>query len=95
MRYIAADDPTEAAALREVSTQLKGGCYRAFPDAGSCSLPDTPHRSGRIDAVRLEYSRRVVAIQNSGMADSGGSISVQLSGPLKEYVGSAIASLVG
>ena len=71
-------------------------CKNSLAGAGySSPLPDTPHRSGEIDAVRLAYSRRVVAAQNSGMADSGGSISVQLSGPLKEYVGSAIASLVG
>jgi hypothetical protein len=35
---------------------------------------------------------RLVAVQNSGMAESGGSTSVQWFGPLNEYVGSATAS---
>ena len=38
---------------------------------------------------------RLVAVHNSGMAESGESTSVQWFGPLNEYVGSATASFVG
>jgi uncharacterized membrane protein len=46
-------------------------------------------------ANHFDLCAALLLVQNSGMAESGGSTSVQWSGPLNEYVGSATASFVG
>jgi hypothetical protein len=61
-----------------------------FSDAKS-----KPDQDARADRSGFSFSEWLVAIQNSGMAESGGSTSVQWFGPLNEYVGSATASFVG
>ena len=46
-------------------------------------------------ANHFDLCDALLLVQNSGMAESGGSTSVQWFGPLNEYVGSATASFVG
>ena len=61
-----------------------------FSDAKS-----KPDQDARADRSGFSFSEWRVAVQNSGMAESGGSTSAQWFGPLNEYVGSATASFVG